>query len=887
MSTEPPGTGGESPRRVRKIWIVLATLVGVAILVRVALPYLIPWAVGWGAMRQAGLAAHLGNVDLWLLKGAIAVEDLRVAQGDDPPPDGQTPDPETALLALDKAYLDFEWLDLFKGVLHVKEIDLERPRVKLQRLANGRIDPLGQGPGPPGKRDEPETEPVPEPDPEAVVDPESEVAEEPEAAEEAGWPMVVDRLAIRGVEFHILDKLDGEELAALDLQELDLEEVRVHGTAFGLGGLAVTRPTIRVKRNFALDPTGGRSTEAPEGSSGAEDEAPTEGARTAFRVDDLDIKRAAFTLLVGEQTMNLALRVKADDVTLDPGATFPFSVGLEVEDGEVDVEGTAGALPPFFDGTVKWQNLPVPPLTLIARPAVQEGHWVKSCRAAGDLKVLARLGVIEGSGESPEVRASGTVQVSDVEISDPSGEEIHVAWKSFDADLREVAIPMGDAAATTPPRIAIGKVSFTEPSILYTQPSPALQELIAGARPEEDAATKEEGAEEEAPSEEPASAGPRPEITVDRFELRGGDVRFNDNAVEPPYRGVIEGLEVTAQGIDAMAPSADKVVVDAKLPGGARLDVDGKLGATDGDLRLDVKRMDLPTVNPYAAAAGVEVARGSLSLGADIQAKDAQWNIDSDVTLHHLRLDSEGSKSFVEKLDMPVDLILSVLRSPDGDIAIPVTVAFEEGKAGVDVMEIVMGALRQALVGAATIPLKALGGVFAGGGSVDFEPLHALPGAVQPGEGTEHRVADLVNLLEARPGLAVKLTGLAGDEDRPFLAEAELADQIAAGGDLPELPDGEGAGLLERGRIKGALKKRAEGEPLSLSKGNQVHLRRYLAQVEVPDERYDELGRDRARAAQRAILRTERIDASRVELADPGRGTPGVGFGFDAIPVRD
>jgi hypothetical protein len=64
-------------------------------------------------------------------------------------------------------------------------------------------------------------------------------------------------------------------------------------------------------------------------------------------------------------------------------------------------------------------------------------------------------------------------------------------------------------------------------------------------------------------------------------------------------------------------------------------------------------------------------------------------------------------------------------------------------------------------------------------------------------------------------------------------------------------------------------------------------LRRYLAQVEVPGERYDELARARARAAQRVILETERIDASRVELADPGRGTPGVSFNFDAIPLPD
>jgi len=877
MPSEPPDTGGASPRRIRKVWIVLALLVGLAVLVRIALPYLIPWAVGWGAMRQAGLVAHLENVDLWVFKGAVAVDGLVVAQGDDPPPDGQTPNPDTALVALDRAYLDFAWLDLFKGMLHVTEIDLDRPRVNLERLGDGRIDPLGQGPGPPGKRGEPEPESEPEPVPEPAASAEEEAAKEP------GWLLLVDRLDIGGVEFHIHDKLDGEELAAFDLQELILEEIRVHGTAFGLGGLEITQPAIRVQREFALDPTGGHSPAVPE-EPAAEEVAEAEPAgapRRDFRVDDLDIQRAGFSLLVGEQTMDLALRLKAEGVTLDPGATFPLEVGLEVADGRLDVIGTAGAIPPFFDGTVKWQNLPVPLLTLIARPELQKHHWIKSCRAAGDLKVLARLGVIEGSGEIPGFRASGSLQISDLELSDPSGEEIRLAWKSFDVDLREIAIPMGDAAATAAPRIALAKVSLTEPSILYTQPSPALQQLLTGAQPEEG-----EAEEEEAPAKEPAPGGPKPEITVDHFELLGGDVRFNDNAVQPPYRGVIEGLDVTAQGVDAMAPSAQKVVVDAKLPGGARLNVDGRLDAKDGDLRLDLTRMDLPPVNPYAAAAGVELARGSLSLGADIRADGKQLNIDSDVTLHHLRLDSEGSKSFVEKLDMPVDLILSVLRSPDGDIAIPVTVSFEEGEAGINIVEIIMGALRQALVGAATIPLKALGGVF-GGGGVDFEPLPALPGTVQPGEGTKGTVADLMALLESRPGLAVKLAGQAGDEDRPFLAEAELADQLAAGGDFPELPDGQGAGLLGRGRIKGALEKRAEGKPLSLSEEDRGHLRRYLDQVEVPDERYDELARDRARAAQRAILETERVDASRVELADPGRGSPGVHFSFDAIPIPD
>jgi len=45
--------------------------------------------------------------------------------------------------------------------------------------------------------------------------------------------------------------------------------------------------------------------------------------------------------------------------------------------------------------------------------------------------------------------------------------------------------------------------------------------------------------------------------------------------------------------------------------------------------------------------------------------------------------------------------------------------------------------------------------------------------------------------------------------------------------------------------------------------------------------------RARARAAQRYILGTERVDASRIELTDSRRGPPGIDFTFDAIPLPD
>lgn len=886
MPTRPPESGDGSPvRRIRRLWIVLGVLLGLAIGFRIALPYAIQWGVGWGAMRQIGHVAHLENIDLSFFAGTVLIENLVVAQGDMPPAEGQLPDPDGALLVLERAFVDVSWLDLFKGMLHFTEVDLNGPRIVVERLADGRIDPLGQGPGPPGRK---EAQAAAAADAPAESQPAAEELSEEEGvqpqAEGGGWPIVLDLLDLDGTFLHVRDKVDGAELAAVDIGELQVSDLRLASDSFGLGGVALTRPMIRVQREFALDPTGGREPSeaaepAVEEAEPAQPSQPRE--RRSTRLEDLDIQRAAFNLLVGDRELAVALRLKAEQVTLDPGETFHLALGVDIEDGTIQIDGEAGALPPFFDGTIKISQLPLPLIPLIALPDAAD--WFKSSRIGADMNVLARPVVVEGSSEAPGVHVDGTFQIASLDLSNPGGgDEVHFKWDSLDLELKSIDLPLGDAALTTPVSVDLGTVALTKPQILYTRPSPALQALLSPPAPEESAEAEPVEAEAEG---EPAPAGPPPEIRVARFELREGAVRFNDNAVQPTYRGIVDRLEVTADAVDPGAPSIGHLVVDARLPGGSRLDVDGKIGATDGEVRLDVKRLTLPPMNPYAANAGVKLDKGGLSLGADIEAHGTHWTVDSDVTLHDLAFDRAASKEFVDKLGMPLDLILSVLRSPNGDISVPVDVEFDEGGSAVDTTEIIMGALRQALVGAATIPLKALGGVFGavGGGGVSFEPLLAVPGSTDPAPGIRERVDGLLELLASRPGLLVRLTGTTGDEDVPFLAEEELADRVAAGGDLPELRDDQQAGLFARGRIKGALKKRAKGEPIDLKEEDMVFLRRYVATVSVPEARHAALANARAERTRKYLLATQAVEETRISIDPPGRGQPGVEFAFGSV----
>ena len=58
---------------------------------------------------------------------------------------------------------------------------------------------------------------------------------------------------------------------------------------------------------------------------------------------------------------------------------------------------------------------------------------------------------------------------------------------------------------------------------------------------------------------------------------------------------------------------------------------------------------------------------------------------------------------------MPLDLALALLRDPQGDIALPIPIEYGAQGASANIGTILLGALRAAITGAVTSPIKALG----------------------------------------------------------------------------------------------------------------------------------------------------------------------------------
>jgi len=235
--------------------------------------------------------------------------------------------------------------------------------------------------------------------------------------------------------------------------------------------------------------------------------------------------------------------------------------------------------------------------------------------------------------------------------------------------------------------------------------------------------------------------------------------------------------------------------------------------------------------------------------------------------LHALDVSSHDPGAFQKSFGIPIDLALALLRDPRGDISLDIPVAIDASGATTGVGTVVRGALRQALVGALSSPLKLAGALLPGGGAeASFAPLEAEPGKAELAPSAQARLEPLAALLTSRPALGLRLAGRTGPADRAPVAEAILVERALADEDWPKVED---AGIFARRRVRAALAERGRGGSAELDAEDQALLARYVAALQVPAERMRELARRRAEAARTALAAALGGDASRLVVGDP------------------
>jgi len=207
-------------RRRRRWLVALAILV----VLRAALPAGLRVLLASQAGKLLRARVEIGDVDLALLRGAIALKDVVVRPGATAP--SSSSDSGPPLVAWKRFAVNVAWLPLFRKTVELESVELDEPRLALDRLASGEINLMALVP----KGDAPATEPVEGQAPERAP----AGAEGAGAKAKAAWGVGVDYLALRGGHIRFRDfAVRGVEPVDVALPTIEVRDVALRPGIYG------------------------------------------------------------------------------------------------------------------------------------------------------------------------------------------------------------------------------------------------------------------------------------------------------------------------------------------------------------------------------------------------------------------------------------------------------------------------------------------------------------------------------------------------------------------------------------------------------------------------------------------------------------------------------
>jgi hypothetical protein len=183
--------------RRRRRWLVG---LGILVIVRAALPLGLRVLLASQASTLLNARVEVGDVDLALLRGAVAIEDVAVRPPVPPGAEPQAADgTEPPLLAWKRFAVNLSWLPLFRKTVELSSVELDGPRIALDRLASGAVNLMALVP----KAEAPAAE-TPVAEQPGAEQPAAPVEGKP-AGERSGWGVGVDRLVLRDGRVRVRD----------------------------------------------------------------------------------------------------------------------------------------------------------------------------------------------------------------------------------------------------------------------------------------------------------------------------------------------------------------------------------------------------------------------------------------------------------------------------------------------------------------------------------------------------------------------------------------------------------------------------------------------------------------------------------------------------------
>lgn len=284
-----------------------------------------------------------------------------------------------------------------------------------------------------------------------------------------------------------------------------------------------------------------------------------------------------------------------------------------------------------------------------------------------------------------------------------------------------------------------------------------------------------------APASEASTDSQPWRLGIGLLRLRNGELVHIDRSLSPAFRVGLYRLDGDVRGLSSDPRRKADVNLTARLDQTSPFTVRGKIAPLaelpQMDLTIAMSGYDMNSLTPFTGQyLGYAVESGQLAVDSRVAIDGSILDSESRIKAANFFLgDSVPSD---EALNAPIKLGLAVLRDRSGLIDLPVKANGDLNDPSVSVSGIILRAITNVMVKAATSPFSALASL---AGGEELNHIEFVPGDDEPTEAGRTQMSTLAQLLGERPSLLMNLSGSVQQEDRLALAALLLGQQL-----LPE-----------------------------------------------------------------------------------------------------
>ena len=295
-----------------------------------------------------------------------------------------------------------------------------------------------------------------------------------------------------------------------------------------------------------------------------------------------------------------------------------------------------------------------------------------------------------------------------------------------------------------------------------------------------------------APSSGAAAKSPGPletmELHFKEIALEDGYVRFLDRTTTPPFSEDISKLAVTVRDLSNKKSQRATLLMQALIGGDSALDVRGELSAigapTYVDMVADLKKLALPTANPYVeGATGWIIRRGELTTKLEYRIEEDKLDAKNDILVGNLRVSPAKEADEVKKrIGLPLGLIVALIKDGDGNIHVKVPVSGTLSDKQFDFSDAIWTAVRNVIVNVLKAPFRAIGGLFTSGDDkieeIKVDPLVFAAGSSVLGPELERQAVRVADFMRRSPYVSLTLSSVTSPADVESLKERAVAARL-------------------------------------------------------------------------------------------------------------